>query len=380
MRSKQLPSRGRLDTDHTDRLKRLRKLLTSRHIPAVMLTQPADIRYLCGFTGSNGVLLILPRRAVLLTDSRYSEQAQAQAAQSGVKISIARQLGVEAVKIAQASGVLQLSFDANHTTVDGLTRLQDALPADFARMQRRRFFAPLLSSPVAELREVKDASELQQMEKAAMLGCRIFDQILPHLKAGVSERAIAAELEYSARKLGAEGMSFDTIIASGPRSAMPHGVASAAVLPRKGFVTLDFGVILKGYCSDMTRTIYLGKPSRLERTTYEAVLHAQGAGVSAVRAGATAGSVDAACRDVLKDRGLAEAFSHSTGHGVGLQIHEEPRLGAGVETKLVSGMVVTVEPGVYLPGRFGIRIEDMVVVESHGARVLTPTPKQLLTL
>lgn len=366
--------------DYAPRLKRLRKLLSARRIAAAMLTLPADICYLSGFTGSNGMLLLLPRRTVLLTDSRYAEQAQGQAAQSGVKIVIARQLAVRAVELAQAAGVAQLCFDAHHTTVDELARLQDALSGQLSRPERRRFFSPLPFSPVAQLREVKDAAELCQMEEAALLGCRIFEQILPYLRPGASEVSIAAELEYGARKLGAEGMAFDTIIASGPRSALPHGVASPALLPRRGFVTLDFGVILKGYRSDMTRTVSLGQPTRQERAAYEAVLQAQQAGIAAVCAGVTADLIDAACRNVLRTHGLAEAFSHSTGHGVGLQIHEEPRLGTGVATELAAGMVITIEPGVYLPGRFGVRIEDMVVVEKHGARVLTPTPKKLLTL
>jgi Xaa-Pro aminopeptidase len=175
-------------------------------------------------------------------------------------------------------------------------------------------------------------------------------------------------------------MSFETIVASGQRSALPHGRATDARLPRKGFLTLDFGIILGGYCSDMTRTVHLGKPGVKERTAYEAVLEAQQAGVQAVRAGAECGDVDEAARSVLRKAGFADAFCHSTGHGVGLEIHESPRIGAGQKNRLLAGMVVTIEPGIYLDGEFGIRIEDMVAVTRDGGQILTPAPKALIEL
>ena len=175
-------------------------------------------------------------------------------------------------------------------------------------------------------------------------------------------------------------MWFETIVASGARSALPHGRATGIPLPRRGFLTLDFGIIHKGYCSDMTRTVFLGKPKANERSIYQAVLEAQETAVAAVAAGVRCGDVDEAARAVLRKEGLAEAFSHSTGHGVGLEIHEPPRIGAGQTAKLMPGMVVTIEPGVYLAGRFGIRIEDMVVVTRTGGQVLTPVPKALIEL
>ena len=182
------------------------------------------------------------------------------------------------------------------------------------------------------------------------------------------------------RSMGAEGMSFETIVASGERSALPHGRATEGKTPRNGFITLDFGVILKGYCSDMTRTVGVGKLSRQERAAYEAVLEAQQAGVAAVKPGATCGEVDEAARSVLRKAGLAKFFTHSTGHGVGLEIHESPRLAAGQTMELKPGMVVTIEPGVYLAGKFGIRIEDMVAVTDRGQRILTPATKALIEL
>ncbi len=227
---------------------------------------------------------------------------------------------------------------------------------------------------------MKDEDELALMSEAALMGCRLFEHILSFVKPGMAEIEVAAELEYQARKLGAEAMSFETIVASGVRSALPHGRATAAVLPRRGFLTLDFGIIHGGYCSDMTRTIYLGTPRVKERKAYEAVLEAQEAAVTAVGEGVRCGDVDEAARSVLRRAGLAEAFTHSTGHGVGLEIHEPPRVGAGQTTRLRAGMVVTIEPGIYLANRFGIRIEDMVVVTGSGGQVLTPAPKAFIEL
>jgi Xaa-Pro aminopeptidase len=191
----------------------------------------------------------------------------------------------------------------------------------------------------------------------------------------VAEIEIAARLEHAARLAGAEGMSFPTIVASGPRSALPHGTASAAKIPPQGFVTLDFGLVLGGYCSDMTRTVHVGEATREERAAYDAVLEAQEAGVAAARPGVTCAKVDRACRKVLERHGLAKYFSHSTGHGVGLEIHESPRIARKQTTLLEPGMVITVEPGVYLPGHFGLRIEDTVVIEDGPARILTKATK-----
>jgi Xaa-Pro aminopeptidase len=245
---------------------------------------------------------------------------------------------------------------------------------------RRGFFQAVPAPFVEILRLVKDEDELAVMAEAALVGCRLFEKVLGFLRPGIAELAVAAELEHEARMQGAEGMSFETIVASGARSAMPHGRATAALLPRRGFVTMDFGIIHKGYCSDMTRTVFLGKPNQRERKTYGAVLEAQEAGVAAVEAGVSCAEVDEAARSVLRKAGLAEAFSHSTGHGVGLEIHEPPRIGTGQSTRLQAGMVVTIEPGVYLAGEFGIRIEDMVAVTRNGGQVLTPATKALIEL
>jgi Xaa-Pro aminopeptidase len=218
------------------------------------------------------------------------------------------------------------------------------------------------------------------MRQAAALGARLFDHILGFLEPGITEIAVAAELEHQARLLGAEAMSFETIVASGARSALPHGRASSSRIPRKGFITLDFGVILNGYCSDMTRTVHMGRATAEEERAYAGVLEAQESAVAAAKHGVTCGDVDEAARSVLKRAGLARYFTHSTGHGVGLEIHEGPRIAANQKQPLAEGMVVTIEPGVYLPGRFGIRIEDTVVINRNGCEIITPSPKAWIEL
>ncbi len=368
--------------EYGTRLRRLREVMAEQGWEALLVTHLPDVQYLCGFTGSNAVLAITSRRLVLLTDGRYTSQAREELRESGVRarLIIGKRVLGQACVLLKESGILRAFYDADHTSVAALGSMQASLDTNLGAVARRRFFAPATPWPLPALREVKDEAELARMEAAALLGCTLFDAILPHLKPGMPEREVAAELEYRARSLGADAMSFETIVASGPRSALPHGTASARPLPRKGFVTLDFGVILSGYCSDMTRTVYIGKPTREESAAYEAVLEAQQAAVAAVHAGALAGDVDAAARRVLKRAGLGRYFVHSTGHGVGMEIHEGPRLAAKQQQPLVAGMVVTVEPGVYLPGRFGIRIEDMIAVTEQGSRVLTPSIKALMRL
>ena len=349
-------------------------------LEALLITQLADVRYLCGFTGSNAALAVMANRAALFTDGRYTGQAREQVRGAGVRVAIRKLVVAEACQWLQRAGASAAHYDGDATTVATLGRMEAALADVLGKTAARRYFRPASPWPVRTLREIKDEDELARMEAAALLGCRLFDLVLPHIEASIPEREVAAELEFLARSLGADGMSFETIVASGVRSSLPHGQASGQPLPRKGFVTLDFGVILSGYCSDMTRTVYLGKPSRQEAEAYAAVLAAQEAGLAAVQAGATAGQVDEAARRVLRKAKLARYFTHSTGHGVGIEIHEGPRLATRQEQVLAPGMVVTIEPGIYLPGRFGIRIEDMVAVTETGSRVLTPTPKALLRL
>jgi Xaa-Pro aminopeptidase len=351
--------------NYAPRLRRLRRQMKQRGIDSMLVTHLADVRYLCGFTGSNALLAVTATRAAMFTDGRYIAQAREETSAARVVIA-ARSAREEACRWLAASGAVHCAFDPETTTVAELALYRKALPSG-----SRGFFQPLAEPLVRNLRLIKDQDELGLMKHAARLGVDLFHELLPQLEPGLPETTVAALLEQSARTRGAEGMSFETIVASGPRSAFPHGRATAQRLPRKGFLTLDFGVILKGYCSDMTRTVFLGQPTRRERFTYDSVLEAQQAAVSAVKPGVSCGEVDEAARSVLRKAGLAEYFTHSTGHGVGLEIHEAPRIAADQSQSLLPGMVVTIEPGVYIAGQFGVRIEDMVVVTREGGQVLT---------
>lgn len=348
--------------------------MAAEDIQALLVTHLPDVRWLCGFTGSNAAVGVTARGAALFTDGRYTTQAREET--RGARVVIVKKSALMEACTWLEKSARRAWFDPQHTSVAELELMRSAVSGK----KRRSFFTPLQSPLVPKLRMIKDTAELRVISQAAQVGCSIFEEILSRMEPGLAEIAVAAELEFLARGMGAEGMSFETIIASGPRSALPHGRATQAKLPRKGFVTLDFGVILNGYCSDMTRTVHLGSASREERFAYESVLAAQEAAVAAVKPGVTCGEVDEAARSVLRKAGLAKYFTHSTGHGVGLEIHEQPRLAAGQEMRLGSGMVVTIEPGVYLPGKFGIRIEDMVAVTNSGGQVLTPVTKGWIEL
>jgi Xaa-Pro aminopeptidase len=359
--------------NHRSRMRQLRATMAKRKIAALLVTHLPDVRYLCGFTGSNAALAITAKQSLLVTDGRYTAQAAAEVKSAEVRIAMGPAVP-EACRWLAGAHVKHAFYDAEQTTIAALGAMQKAVKG------AKRFFLALDSPLVAEQRMVKDAAEIERMAAAAALGVRLFDHIIGFMRPGIAENAVAAELEYRARMWGAEAMSFSTIVASGERSAMPHGTASAAKLPRRGFVTLDFGVILNGYCSDMTRTVHLGRATAREREAYEVVLAAQENAVAAVSAGVKAGDVDEAARGVLREAKLAEYFTHSTGHGVGLEIHESPRIAMAQQALLTRGMVITIEPGIYIPGAFGLRIEDTVVVERRGCRVLTPATKAWIEL
>jgi len=365
--------------NYSKRIGLLRRRMSGAGLQGLLVTHLPDVRYLSGFTGSSAALAVTRRAVRLFTDGRYTAQAaeEVQAAKVAIVPSAPAVAAVEwlAAQVAVGDGAVSVGFDSAQTSVAELERFKTALPAKL----RRKLLVPG-KSLVEPLRWLKDEDELAVMADAAKLGDSLFEHLLGFIRPGQSEVAVAAELEYQARLRGAEGMSFESIVAAGERSALPHGRASQARLPRRGFLTLDFGVILKGYCSDMTRTVCLGKPTAREREVYEAVLAAQESAVAAVTAGVECSVVDEAARGILRTVGMVEAFSHSTGHGVGLEIHEGPRIGAGQTEKLAPGMVITIEPGAYFAGEFGVRIEDMVAVTRTGGDVLTHSPKALIEL
>jgi Xaa-Pro aminopeptidase len=364
--------------DHKGRLRRLQTAFDHIHLDALLITHLPNIRYLCGFTGSSGALVISEARSVFLTDGRYTEQARAEV--QGARIVIARKPPLAAASewLVANAGQLgrktmrRLGFESEHLTVAGRTQLVGFLRSGFRLRETRGL--------VERARMMKDADEIARLRAAAVLGASLFDRALEVIRPGVKESEVAAEMEYAARRIGAEGMAFPTIVASGKRSALPHGRASTAAIPRRGFVVCDFGVILAGYCSDRTRTVHVGRPTDNDRRMYEAVREAQAAAIQTVKAGVSVSEVDRAARSVLKRKGLVTHFTHSTGHGVGLEIHEPPRLAAGQTEILRPGMVITIEPGVYIAGSGGVRIEDMVVVRERGCEVLAPASKELITI
>jgi Xaa-Pro aminopeptidase len=357
--------------DYRKRQHNMQQTMQRKRLDALLITHLPNIRYLCGFTGSAGVLVCTARGLTFFTDGRYIEQARTEV--RGVRVSITGQPALSA-----AAGWLartrarKVGIESEHMTVATRSALAGMLP----RGAQLRETAGL----VERARMIKDAFELANIRRAVRLGADLLKPALHAIRPGVKESAVAGEIEYAARRAGAEQMSFTTIVAAGARSALPHGRATAAAIPERGFVILDFGVILAGYCSDMTRTVHVGKPTAEARRIYGAVREAQQAATQAVRPGMTAGAVDRAARGVLQRAGLGRYFTHSTGHGVGLEIHEPPRLGRGQNEILQPGMVITIEPGVYLPGKGGVRIEDMVVVTEHGCEVLTPATRDLITL
>jgi Xaa-Pro aminopeptidase len=361
--------------NYAARQQKLALQLRRSGVEALLITHLPNIRYLCGFSGSAGALLfnaVAPRpRVIFYTDGRYIQQAADQV--QGAKVVIGRK-----APLLEASGRLRsvrlrsLGFESDHLSYDDYTRLAQAVP----RKTRLKRTVGL----VEELRSVKDGEEIEQVRAAVLLGASLFPAALSTITCGVTENEVAGELELQARRAGAEGMSFDTIVAAGPRSALPHGRASAQAIPASGFIIVDYGVILAGYCSDMTRTVHVGRASKAHRQMYQAVREAQLASIEAVRPGVRAGEVDEAGRTVLKKAGYGAYFTHSTGHGVGIEVHERPRLAKGQTQRLVPGMVITIEPGIYIPAEGGVRIEDMVLVTESGREVLTPTTKDLIEL
>jgi Xaa-Pro aminopeptidase len=329
-----------------------------------------NVRYLTGFTGSNGLVVVLPDRAVFFTDPRYRLQA-AQEVACTVRVTSGPMLPRVAALLA-AAHTKRVGFEKNRVTVEAYQTFKDALPM-------RSSLEPV-PSWIEQQRMVKSEAEISAIRKSVELNSNAFERALKQIRPGMREWELAADLDYRVRRLGAEGPAFETIVAAGARTALPHARPTAAKLPERGPVLVDMGAMLEGYTSDMTRMIFLGGPNTRFQRAYRAVLEAQAAALDAVAPGVFAYVVDRAARRVLKRHGLERAFVHSTGHGLGLEIHEPPRIGRKEKTLLQEGMAVTIEPGVYIEGFGGIRIEDTVVVTKKGCEVLTPTSKELRVL
>jgi Xaa-Pro aminopeptidase len=358
--------------DHKGRLAGARLALDKSRLDALVITHLPNVYYLCGFTGSAGALVIGKGESVFFTDGRYTQQARAEVKSARVKISRKPALTAACDWLASQASVRRIGIEPAHVTVTERNVLSMAV---------RRGSKVVEAPPIVErMRMIKDEEEIGRIRAACKLGNDLFGILLRAIRPGVRELQVAGELEFAARKAGAEQMAFPTIVAGGLRSALPHGRASAAAIPARGFVVCDFGVILAGYCSDMTRTLHVGRPPKEARRVYQAVVEAQHAALEAVKPGTTVGEVDRASRKLLHKLHLDRFFTHSTGHGVGLEIHEAPRIAAGQHEPLRPGMVITIEPGVYLPGKRGVRVEDTVVVTDTGYEILTSCPKDLIVL
>lgn len=352
-----------------ERVDRLRKKMEQKGIEALLVTKPENRAYLSGFDGSAGVLVITSTAAWLVTDFRYVEQATQQAPHLEV-VRQGPQLSASLKELVDKGGLKTLAFEKDHLTYSLFDNLKETLGIELLPQE----------GLVEGLRMVKDSGELEAIRKAAAMADRAFGRILSLLRPGISEREVALEFEYQMRKVGADGNAFDTIVASGPRSSLPHGHPTQRLLQEGDFVTLDFGAKVQGYCSDCTRTVAIGRVDAEMKAIYDLVLRAQREALAAVRPGKKGKEVDEIARNIIAAAGHGDHFGHGLGHGVGRAVHEGPRLSIAGEDGLEPGMVVTVEPGVYLPGRGGVRIEDLVVVTADGGEVLSGISKELMVL
>jgi Xaa-Pro aminopeptidase len=341
--------------------------LARRKIDALLVSFSPNLRYLSGFTGSNGSLLISPDDAVLFTDPRYQLQAP-QEVSCRIKISKGPLVLDIAAAIARL-GLKRIGYEPARMTCDWFDSLNGRLPL-------KASLKPI-AGWIEELRMIKSEQEQALIRRSVETNSQAFEQTVARLRSGMKEQDLAAELEYRMRRLGAEKPAFETIVAGGVRGALPHAQPTAAPLRPGSLVVIDMGALQDGYCSDMTRMLFLGTPTPKVRRTYRAVLEAQLAAINAVRAGVSTAHVDRQARRVLQASGLDRAFVHSTGHGLGLEIHEPPRIGKRDKGRLAAGMAITIEPGVYLQDFGGIRIEDTVIVTPTGCDILTPTSKEL---
>ena len=362
---------GMADTRFETRRRKLASELAGQRVDDMLVTNLVHVRYLSGFSGSNGALLVSKdRSAAIATDGRYLSQ-------------VAREVpDIEATIIRDVAPALlgtvaeghRVGYEADYVSVNQLKALEKACPEGVTLVP--------VGGVIEEIRLVKDEVELSKLTEVAEIGVRALDSLVKagELRAGRTEREVAADLEYRMRQLGSERVSFDTIVASGPNSALPHYGAGERTIAEGDLVTIDFGAHREGFNSDMTRTFAIGEPDDFSREIYQIVLGAQLAGVAAAVPGADLVDVDKACRDVIEAAGYGEYFVHSTGHGIGLEVHEAPsaaRTGTGT---LAENMTLTIEPGIYVPGRGGVRIEDTLIITAGAPRVITEWPKELVIL
>ncbi|WP_134698829.1 Xaa-Pro peptidase family protein [Ammoniphilus sp. YIM 78166] len=353
-----------------ERLIELRRRMEENELDSLIITSPYNRRYMSGFTGSAGYLLITNEHALLITDFRYIDQANEQAPDWSVirhVASIVDEVGTQLAKL----GAKKVGFEKQFVSFS----LYESLKASHDQAEWIG-----IQGMVEEFRMVKTADEIAIIKEACEIADRTFQHILGFIRPGVSELEVSLVLEFHMRKLGAKSSSFDIIVASGERGALPHGVASDKIIQQGELVTLDFGAYYKGYVSDLTRTVAVGEPSDQLRKIYDTVLQAQLAGVNGIKAGMTGKEADALTRSVISGAGFGEYFGHSTGHGIGLEVHEGPGLSSKSDVVLKPGMVVTVEPGIYVSQLGGVRIEDDIIITENGCEIITHSTKELVIL
>ncbi|TWT26131.1 aminopeptidase P family protein [Planomicrobium sp. CPCC 101110] len=351
------------------KLQKLRTEMEKQQLEALLVTSRYNLRYATNFTGSAGLALVTKDKAWFITDFRYTEQATAQAAEFEV-VQAKTSLLEEVAELAKGHGIGTIAFEQEYMTYATFVQYQEKLDAELEPV----------SGLVEKIRMIKTPDEVEILKQAAKIADAAYEHICGFIRAGRTELEVSNELEFFMRQQGATSSSFDIIVASGVRSALPHGVATDKVIEQGDMVTLDFGALYNGYISDITRTVSVGEPSEQLKEIYQIVLDSQVLGVEKIGPGMTGIEADAIARDYIKSKGYGEAFGHSTGHGIGLEVHEAPGLSSKSETVLEPGMAVTVEPGIYLPGVGGVRIEDDILITESGNVRLTNSTKELRIL
>jgi len=366
-----VPSDERIGMSGVNRLGRLRERLRKEGLDAILISSPENRRYLSGFTGSAGYLLVSQDDASLATDFRYMEQAAMQAPDFQIE-----RIGGRPgwfLKLIHAHGVRRVGFESENLTVAMHSALEQALSKDQNGKERELVAVADLAD---RLRQIKDEGELEILTRAVEIADHAFETVAPGIRPGVTEQEVAWKLEQEIRERGAEALAFDIIVGAGPNGALPHHRAGEKVIQDGEAVVIDMGATYQGYCSDLSRTIVVGEPDETFRRVYETVLQAQLASEQGVEPGMTGAECDAIARDVIAKEGYGDNFGHSLGHGVGIAVHEYPLVGPAAANELEDGMVFTIEPGIYLSGWGGVRIEDIVVLENGKARVLSKAHKR----
>jgi Xaa-Pro aminopeptidase len=357
-------------TEIEQRRRSLAARLPDHKVDALLVSSPSNVRYLSGFAGSNSLMLITRSSSHFFTDPRYRLEATQNIT---CKVHVAtKPLAIAVSEIIKRKKLKKIGFESSWLHYDDYAKFKELLPIGSSLQP--------LGKLVEEQRMVKSPGEIELIRKSVLANSEAYRRTIRNVRPGLTEQDVAAELEFQMRRLGAEKPAFDTIVAAGPHSALPHAHPTAHRLGDNELLLIDMGASLDGYSSDMTRVAHLGSPPKRVRDMYRAVLEAQLAALNTVRAGVTASKVDNAARNTLKNHKLDREFVHSTGHGLGLEIHEPPRIAKREKTRLQAGMVITVEPGAYVEGFGGIRIEDTVLVTDQGCEILTPTPKEFITL